>query len=264
MRRPDTSDRVATALLGGRPDALEAHGRADLAAPVGHRAPVPAWVRPAEAVRRGARGGTRPTAPLRVDPALARDVAAHFVAGRSTPEEPLVAAAYAQLRAQSDRLWTSCTRQDQPGGIRVVFTRALEPYASDQEMIGAVRTDHLLEVTIAAAEPGRLHPLLGGEPGGVYDRFRAVHDLVGHVGPRLGFDRDGEYAAWLAQDRLHHGLARWALATELHGEHSVRWTTGVLAEHKAMLLDPFLLRRSRRCVVNPDRAPAARSRPHSV
>ena len=66
---------------------------------------------------------------------MAREVAAQFVAERSTPGEPLVAAAYAQLRAQSDRLWTVCTRQDQRGGIRVVFTRALEPYASDQEMI---------------------------------------------------------------------------------------------------------------------------------
>ena len=176
---------------------------------------------------------------------VAREVATHFVAGRSTPGEPLVVAAYAQLRVQSDRLWTSCTREDQRGGIRVMFTRASEPYASADEMIGAVRTDRLLEVTIAATEPDRRHPLLGCEPGGAYDRFRAVHDLVGHVGPRLGFDRDGEYTAWLLQDRLYRGLARWALATELHGEHSVRWTTGALAEHKAMLLDPFLLHRSR-------------------
>jgi hypothetical protein len=214
-------------------------------------------VKPPEAAHRGARRA----APRRVDPVVAREVATRFVAGRSTPGEPLVAAAYAQLMAQSDRLWTAFTRQDQPGGIRVVFTRVLEPYASDLEMIGAARTDRLLEVTIAATDPDRLHPLLGCEPGGVYDRFRAVHDLVGHVGPRFGFDRDGEYAAWLAQDRFYRGLARWALATELHGEHSVRWTTGALADHKAMLLDPILLRRSRRGAIDPphQRAPTAQS-----
>jgi len=40
--------------------------------------------------------------------------------------------------------------------------------------------------------------------------------------------------------------ARRALATELHGQHSVYWTTGHMAEPKAVLLDPALLRRSRR------------------
>jgi hypothetical protein len=39
-------------------------------------------------------------------------------------------------------------------------------------------------------------------------------------------------------------LSRWALATELHGQHSVLWTTGRLAQPKAILLDPRVLRRS--------------------
>ena len=59
------------------------------------------------------------------------------------------------------------------------------------------------------------------------------------------FDRDGEYASWLIQDRHYRGLARWALATELHGEHSVRWTSGDVAEHKATLLPRTVLRRAR-------------------
>src|SRR6266850_459379 len=79
-------------------------------------------------------------------------------------------------------------------------------------------------------------------------RTGAVHDIVGHVIPRFGFDRDGEFAAWKLQERLHRGLARWALATELHAEHSVRWTTGSLSDHKAMLLDGKLLQRARRGV----------------
>jgi hypothetical protein len=111
-------------------------------------------------------------------------------------------------------------------------------------MIQAVRRSHLLEVASVAGRPERHHPLLGSELGGCYDRFRAVHDLLGHVESGHGFDRDGEYAAWLLQHRLHTGLARWALATELHGENSVLWTTGEFAEHKATLLDPGLLRRS--------------------
>jgi hypothetical protein len=84
---------------------------------------------------------------------------------------------------------------------------------------------------------------MGNEPGGAYDRFRAVHDILGHARLRLGFDRDGEFAVWLAQERLHGRLARRVLATELHGQHSVRWTTGQLAELKAVILEPELLRR---------------------
>jgi hypothetical protein len=51
------------------------------------------------------------------------------------------------------------------------------PYASDCEMIAAVRTEGLLEVTTAATERDRCHPLMGCEVGGAYDKFRAVQDL---------------------------------------------------------------------------------------
>jgi hypothetical protein len=71
-----------------------------------------------------------------------------------------------------------------------------------------------------------------------------VHDIVGHARLRRGFDRHGELACWRSQARWHTPLGRWALATELHGQHSVLWTTGQLAEPKAILLDPRLLRRS--------------------
>jgi hypothetical protein len=188
------------------------------------------------------------TAPsqLSVDPETAREVAAAFVDAPNAPSHPSVMAAYAQLKFQSDRLFARLTNPDQGPGIRVEMTTNPDPYASDSDMIQAVRTSRVLEVTTAATDPYRQHPLLGCEVGGAYDRFRAVHDLIGHVGPALGFDRDGEYAAWLAQDRLFQGLARWALATELHAEHSVLWTTGILAEHKAILLETELLSRARR------------------
>jgi hypothetical protein len=114
--------------------------------------------------------------------------------------------------------------------------------------------DRLLEVTAVARERDRLHPVMGCEIGGAYDRFRAVHDILGHGHLGLGFGREGEYAAWRYQECLHSPLARLALATELHAEHSVRWTTGGLAEHKAAVLDQRVIERSR----------AGRSSPHSV
>jgi hypothetical protein len=59
-----------------------------------------------------------------------------------------------------------------------------------------------------------------------------VHDIVSHGWLGHEFDADGEFSAWLAEDRMYTGLARWALATELHGD-------------KAVLLDRALLHSSR-------------------
>ncbi len=137
------------------------------------------------------------------------------------------------------------TDVDRRSSIRVVFTRSLAPYCADRELIDAVRAERVFEVTTAGCEPDRRHPLLACQPGGAYDRVRAVHDIVGHAGAVLGFDRDGEYTSWLIQDRQYRGLARWALAIELHGENSVRWITGDVAEHKAMLFPRDLVRRMR-------------------
>lgn len=185
--------------------------------------------------------------PRRVDPDLAREVAVRFQSARDNQINPTVRAAYDQLARQSDVIFARLTDPDRRflRGLRVAFTRCESPYDSDEELVRSARTHRVLEITTSARERDRRHPLLGCDPGGTYDRFRAVHDIVGHVGPCLGFDRDGEFAAWLNQERLYDGLARWALATELHAEHSVRWTTGTLSDHKATLIDRDLLNKVR-------------------
>jgi hypothetical protein len=162
-----------------------------------------------------------------------------------------VVAAYAELEVQTGILFARITQADRPGSIRVVFTGLREPYATDRELIGAVRHQRILEVPVSATTGFPCHPLLGSEPGGLYDRFRAVHDILGHVGLGLGFDRHDEFAVWWTQDRQYVGLARWALASELHGEHSVRWTTGQAAEHKAVRLHPELVARARKGKTRP-------------
>jgi len=191
------------------------------------------------------RGLVEVAGPRKVDAQRAHEVADCFVSARGEPGNAMVQAAYGQLEEQSDRILLFLTRPRHLGGIRVVFTRCRLPYASDREMIAAVRRSRLLEVTTAATERDQRHPLMGCEVGGAFDRFRAVHDLVGHVFPRLGFDRDGEFTAWLAQEQMHSHLARRALATELHAKHSVLWTSGQVSEHKATLLDLDLLARAR-------------------
>jgi hypothetical protein len=179
---------------------------------------------------------------LTVDPIAAAEVAA---AHRAAPRMggALAQAAYGQLSRESDRLFELVTEAHRP--VRIFFTLSTWPYCDAGELITSIRRDRVLEVTTVARELDRPHPLLGCEPGGAYDRFRAVHDVLGHGYLDVGFDRDGEYSAWLFQERFHSPLARQALATELHGEHSFRWTTGDLPEHKAAVLDERLVARSR-------------------
>jgi hypothetical protein len=182
----------------------------------------------------------------RVDPGVARDIAQWFLAAPAQGGARLVATAYQELQVQTDRQFAELTKPDGPYGYTVVWTKLPDPYSTEAELIEAVRTTGVLEITVARADRDRLHPALDCTAGGPYDRLRAVHDIVGHVMTGYGFNRDGEYSAWLRQSRRYHGLARWAAATELHAEHSVVWTTGQFPEHKGVLLPRLLLRRSRR------------------
>ena len=193
----------------------------------------------------GSETATQGDAPLRrVDPEAARNIAQWFVDAPAIAPERLVTAAYRELQVQTDRQFAALTEPAGAFGYIVAWTRQPAPYSTAAELIGAVRATGVLEVTAARVDHHRLHPGLDCAVGGPYDRLRAVHDIVGHVMTGYGFDRDGEYSAWLRQSKLYHGLARWAAATELHAEHSVTWTTRQFPEHKAVLLPLRLIRRS--------------------
>lgn len=178
-------------------------------------------------------------APQLVHPRETEAIADGFLSARGRPSA-LVALAYQRLETQTDQQFAALTDPRGPYRITVVGTREITPYSNAEELIASVLASRTLEIT----RPDRAHPLLGGEPGSAYCRLRAVHDLIGHVATGYGFDRDGEYAAWLVQRDLYSGLARWAAATELHGEVSALWATGQFAEHKATLLDRHLLERT--------------------
>ena len=161
-----------------------------------------------------------------------------YLHARSSHHDAQVIEAYRQLQAETDHIFTLLTRDSRYGAVRVVFTRCAQPYESDEELILAVRANGTLEITSAAAAGERLHPLFDCEIGGAFDRFRAVHDLIGHAWCGYGFDLDDECAAWSAQDRLHRGLARFALATELYGVNAARAIVGDAPDLKALLLTP--------------------------
>jgi hypothetical protein len=206
--------------------------------------------RPLREIRRDLRAGrpgtaTQLDAPLRqVDPGVAHNIAQWFLDAPALGGGRLVPTAYQELQVQTDRQFAELTAPDGPFGYTVAWTREPLPYSTATELIQSVRATGVLEVTSARVDRDRLHPALDCAAGGAYDRFRAVHDIVGHVMTGYVFDRNAEYSAWLWQTRLYYGLARWAAATELHAEHSVTWTTRQFPEHKAVLLPRRLLRRS--------------------
>jgi hypothetical protein len=182
----------------------------------------------------------------RVNAAQAHLVAGAFAAAPSVASDPQLGPAYAALSEQALRLFAGLTTDRACRPVRVVFTRCREPYRDAHELSDSVRLDRVLEICSAAYERDRRHPLLEASVGGAHDCLRAVHDIVSHGWLGYSFDRDGEFSAWRVEHGLYSGLARWALATELHAHHSVLWTTGELAAFKATLLPPDLLRASLR------------------
>ena len=192
-------------------------------------------------MRQDAPEGARPHVDLSMTPA----VGDWYLHSRSAHRNAKVIEAYRQLQVETDRLYMLFTRTVHQWATRVVFTRCGQPYETDEELICAVRANGTLEITSAVAVGERLHPLLGCEFGGAFDRFRAVHDLIGHGWYGYGFDLADECAAWRAQDRLHSGLARWALATEIYGVNAARSIVGTAPDLRALLLAPAMLRHPR-------------------
>jgi hypothetical protein len=116
--------------------------------------------------------------PAVLDPIAAREVAdAHHDAPRTGGSGG--DAAYAQLVDETERLFRLLTTGPTP--VDIVFTLSERPYDDADELIRSVRRDRILEVTSATRDPDRPHPAMGCAVGGAYDRFRAVHDVLGHA-----------------------------------------------------------------------------------
>lgn len=155
-----------------------------------------------------------------------------FARHRSVPNHPRVRAAYDELARQSVGQFELLESL----GLKVDFVSEPEPYNTAQEQADDVEQNAHLSIATIACWPDAYHPILGNERGGTYDIFRAVHDTFGHVAIGTGFDRHGEFAAWLHHSSMFHGLGQLAASTELHGENSVLAATGTPAAHKATIL----------------------------
>ena len=171
---------------------------------------------------------TRRRAPCVEGVAIAR-------AYESTPDasaNPFVRLAYRQLAAETRAMFDFTVRELK---IRVDYTDEPEPYATAVEQAEDLRLNH--HITTESGLGGD-HTLLTREE---YDRFRTVHDVYGHAGVGTGFDRHGEYQAFLEHCSMYYGLARWAMASEYRGVNASLWAGNAVGAGRAVLLPPKLI-----------------------
>jgi predicted ABC-type ATPase len=145
-------------------------------------------------------------------------------------DDPVVKRAYDEFKKQSAAMWDFMTGSEEYGGlgIKVDFCGGVYPpcggepgrgpYTSAAQQAEDLRQNH--HITIESG--------LGGEHSKTmtldeYDRFRAVHDVFGHAAIGGGFDRHGEYQAYLAHSTMYTADGRRAMATEYHGVNTALW-----------------------------------------
>jgi chloramphenicol 3-O-phosphotransferase len=160
--------------------------------------------------------------------------------------DPRVQAAFTEFKAQNEMMWDYVTRPEPEGlGIEVEFWTDPDPanFGNGPYADGAAQAADLRDNRRIKLEAG-----LGGAhdatmTGAEYDRFRAVHDVFGHAGVGTGFDRHGEYQAYLVHSSMYWGDGQRAMASEYHGVNASVWggAPGSPGTGKSVLLPERLI-----------------------
>lgn len=172
-----------------------------------------------------------------VDQKEADAVAVYFEKTPDQSGDPRVQAAYEDFKNQSAAMWDFMTKPESEGGmgVKVDFTTQVNPYHDAASQAADLRDNHhiYLESGLGGAHEATMTQRQ-------YDEFRAVHDVFGHAGIGSGFDRHGEYQAWLVHASMYAGAGRDAMSTEYHGVNSAAWTgePGSPGTGKSLLLPP--------------------------
>jgi hypothetical protein len=138
------------------------------------------------------------------------EVAQAFESTPNMADDATVQYAFRQLVHQTDYWWKILTDVCR---IKVIETDDLEPYQTAAEQCKDMVSGRLV-ISYRLAND---HPLLTDEE---YWRFRAVHDAYGHAGIGRGFDRHGEFHAWLVHTLMFRGHGCWAMSSEYRGVNS--------------------------------------------
>lgn len=181
---------------------------------------------------------------VRVNPEFAAQIAAAYEEMEHAPDDPAVAAAYAdmiqQARAQYDALieagyefsfydensdpydgnpWNAMRDLRAGKSMAVFSTKPLsetegQSYGSSATDLDVSDNPMLAETGLTwKDQDGNEHPVLAN------DLFRAVHDAFGHGLEGAGFRARGEENAWQAHALLFTGPALQALTSETRGQN---------------------------------------------
>ncbi len=146
--------------------------------------------------------------------------------------------AYHAMREETLRQFDHMTSPRKRGGLGLdVQVTKQDPYGSQgvNSVVREFRDDvvnrNQMKV-LATSETGG-HPVFSDEEN---DKFRAVHDVYGHLGSGRGVDFDGEEAAYQKHSRMFSPLARGAMATETRGQNSALRLAGSFQDQKVGML----------------------------
>jgi hypothetical protein len=168
----------------------------------------------------------------------AEAVAVAFDGVSDMADDPDVQTAFEDFKRQNEEMYQFIVKPESEGGLGITVdfgSPTDEAYASAEDQADDVRNNKHFQVQSGL---GGDHPLLTVEE---YDRFRAVHDIFGHTGIGGGFDRHGEYEAWLAHMTMYTGLGATAMSSEYHGVNSSMWAGKGTSTGRAVVLPEHLI-----------------------
>jgi hypothetical protein len=147
-------------------------------------------------------------------------VARYFEATPDQSDVPRVKEAFEEFKRQNEAMWDFMTKPESEGGlgITVGFTDEVDPYPTAKAQADDLRDNH--HITMQSGLGGEHQSTMTRDE---YDRFRAVHDVFGHAAVGGGFDRHGEYQAYLLHSSMYEGDGRLAMASEYHGVNTSGW-----------------------------------------
>jgi hypothetical protein len=143
----------------------------------------------------------------------------------SAPLSPHMQRSYEALRKETVEQYDFLTKPEHEGGLGIGVSVVHEdPYtasttgsvAGSQQMARDVSEKRHISILSTQATGGSHSFFTDAEN----EKFRAVHDVFGHLGTGRGFSRNGEEAAFQSHRQMFTPAAHAALAAETRGQNS--------------------------------------------
>lgn len=140
-----------------------------------------------------------------------------FDKGQKEPLTPEMQQSYRTLIKHLGPQFESIVNPPEQGGmgVDVEFTQD-NPYDTYEDMREDLANNNRMRIWSTAAG-GTSHDIMTDEEN---DKFRAVHDMYGHMATGRNFDRHGEEAAYQSHRQMFPPEAHPALVSETRGQNS--------------------------------------------